>query len=130
MATLETALTAELLSKTGVTSIVGQRIWWQVAAQATTTPYIVLDAISKRPVHDHSGAAGLTEARVSALCHAPTYANAKGAAAAVATALDGRRGTIQGVAFGALLVESEEDAGWDEQTKMHVVAVEVRVLYQ
>lgn len=130
MATLETALTAELLATAGVTAVVGTRIWWQVAVQATTSPYIVLDAVSKRPVHDMGGLTGLTQARVSASCYAPTYADAKAAAAAVAAALDRRRGTIQGVTFGAILVESEEDAGWDDATKMHVVAVDLRVLVQ
>lgn len=130
MATLETAIVAELLATAGVTAVVGQRIWWQVAVQATSSPYIVLDAVSKRPVHDMGGAGGLAQARVSASCYAGTYANAKAAAAAVLAALDRRRGTIQGVAFGAILSESEEDAGWDEATKMHVVTVDFRVLYQ
>lgn len=130
MATMEGSLVAQLLATSGVTTLVGQRIYPHVAPQGTLLAYVTYEAISKRIVHDHAGTVGLTEARISYLCHAPTYAGAKAIAAAILAALDRKRGTIQSTVFGAILSESEADAGYDDDLKMHVVAVDFRVLYQ
>lgn len=130
MATLEGSLAAALLATSGVTTLVSTRVHPQIAPQASTTPYVTYEVISKRAVHDMGGLTGLTEARISYLCHGTTYAAAKGVAAAILAALDRRRGTIQGTVFGAILSEGEADAGFDEVTQLHVVAIDFRVLYQ
>ncbi len=127
---MEESLVAELLATVAVTALVGTRIYPQVAPQATKAAYVIYDVVANRRVHDHSGAAGLTRGRISFLCHASTYAEAKAIAAAVLTALDGRRGAVQGTVFGAILSEDDADAGWDEITRMHVVAVDFHVQVQ
>ena len=81
------------------------------------------------PALDHAGGMSLREGRVSFLCHAPTYAAAKATSAAILAAIGGRRGSIQGVAFGAILPEDEADAGFDEATRMHVVATDFHVWF-
>lgn len=125
----ETALVAELKGTAGVTAQVGTRIYPQAAPQATELAYVTYEVIGKRVLHDHGGAGGLSEGRISFLCHAPTYAAAKGAAGAILAALDRRRGSVQGTAFGAILSEEEADAGFDEATRMHVVVQDFRVFF-
>lgn len=127
--TVEQMFVKELQATAGVVALVGTRIYPQAAPQGTTADYVTYEA-SKNPIQDHGGSGGLYRARISFLCHAATYANAKALAEAILAALDGRRGTIQGVAVGAILSEMEADAGFDDETRMHVVAVDFRVLYQ
>ena len=77
-----------------------------------------------------SGAGALQTVRITYLCHGPTYASAKATAAAVLTALDERRGIIGGLSVGAILSESEADAGFYDELHMHVVAVDFAMRYQ
>lgn len=127
--TVEQVLVQELLDTAGVTSLVGTRIYPQAAPQGTLSAYVTYELVASNPFHDLSGAGGLTWARVSFLCHAPSYATAKGLSAAIRAAIDGRRGTIQSTTIKGILQEEEADAGFDEETRMHVVAVDFRVLY-
>lgn len=127
--TVEQVLVQELMDTAGVTALVSTRIYPQAAPQGTSTAYVTYELVASNPYQDLSGAAGLTWARVSFLCHAPSYSTAKGTAAAIRTALEGRRGTIQSTTIKAILQEEEADAGFDEETRMHVVAVDFRVLY-
>ena len=127
--TVEQMLVKELQATAAVTALVGTRIYPQVAPQGTTADYVTYEG-SGNPIQDHGGSGGLYRARVSFLCHSATYANAKAVAAAIRAALDGFRGTMQGVSVGSCLQEMEADAGFDDETRMHVVAVDFRVLYQ
>ena len=126
---VEEALVAEVKAAAAVAALVGARVFPQAAPQGTSAAYVTYETVAKRPALEHGGEMSLTEGRVSFLCHAPTYAAAKGTAAALLAALGGRRGTIQGVAFGAILPEEEADAGFDEELRMHVVAQDFRVWY-
>jgi hypothetical protein len=127
--TFEQLLVNELQATPAVTALVGTRIYPQAAPQGTTANYVTYEA-TVMPVQAHDGSGGLYRGRVSYLCHSVTYANAKATAAAISAALDGFSGTMQGVYVGALLWEMEADAGFDDETRMHVVAVDFRVLYQ
>lgn len=124
---VEQVLVKELLANAGVATLVGTRIHPQVAPQGTAQPYVTYEMASSNPQHDHSGAAGLWAVRLSYLCHAQTYAGAKAVAAAIRSALDGRRGTIQGEAVKGILESEEADAGWDEVTRLHVIAIDFLV---
>lgn len=128
--TVEQMLVKELQATSGVTALVGTRIYPQAAPQGTTEDYVTYELVTGRPVQDHGGSGGLHRARVSFLCHAATYANAKAVATAIRAVLDGFRGTMQGVPVGMLLLEMEADAGFDDETRMHVVAVDFRMFYQ
>jgi len=127
---VEQMLVKELQATAGVVALVGARIYPQAAPQGTTADYVTYELVSGNPIQDHGGSGGLYRARISFLCHSATYANAKAAAAAIRAVLDGFRGTMQGVSVGACLQEMEADAGFDDETRMHVVAVDFRVLYQ
>ena len=127
--TVEQMFVKQLQATSGVTALVGTRIYPQAAPQGTTADYVTYE-VSGNPIQDHGGSGGLYRARVSFLCHTATYANAKAVAAAIRAAVDGFRGTMQGVSVGACLQEMEADAGFDDDTRMHVVAVDFRVLYQ
>jgi hypothetical protein len=128
--TVEQMLVRELQATAAVTALVGARIYPQAAPQGTTADYVTYELVGGTNVQDMSGDGGLRRARVSFLCHAATYANAKAAAAAIQNALEGFRGTMQGVSVGALLLEMEADAGFDDELRMHVVAVDFRMFYQ
>ncbi len=128
--TVEQMLVKQLEATSGVTALVGTRIYPQAAPQGTTADYVTYELVTGRPVQDHGGSGGLHRARVSFLCHAATYANAKAVATAIRAVLDGFRGTMQGVSVGACLLEMEADAGFDDETRMHVVAVDFRMFYQ
>jgi hypothetical protein len=130
MASIEGALLSELQATPGVTALVGARIYPGVAPQNATAPYITYERVSQRVEHDLNGGGSLCVARMSYLCHAATYAAAKSAGAAIVAALDERRGVMGGVTVGAILSEMEADAGFDDELRMHVVAVDFRVLYQ
>lgn len=127
--TVEQMFAKQLQATAGVTTLVGTRIYPQAAPQGTTADYVTYE-FSGNPIQAHDGSGGLHRGRISFLCHATTYANAKAVAAAIRVALDGFRGTMQGVSVGACLQEMEADAGFDDDTRMHVVAVDFRVLYQ
>jgi hypothetical protein len=127
--TVEQALYKELVATAQVAALVGTRIYPQAAPQGTTADYIVYELVAAQVAHDHSGAGGWTDTRLSYLCHASTYGAAKAIATAVRAALDGRRGSFQGTTLQAVLLIDEADAGFDEVLQMHVVAVDFRVLY-
>jgi hypothetical protein len=125
-ATVEQMVVQELLATPAVTALVGSRIYPQMAPQNTTADYLTYELVSEKPLQDLGGTGSLARVRLSVLCHAVSYAGAKGAAEAVRARLDGFRGTMQGVTVGSLLVEMEADAGWDPETRMHVVGVDFR----
>ena len=128
--TVEQMLVKQLLAYPAVTALVGTRIYPGVAPQGTTADYIIYELLTRHPFQDHGGSGGLHRARMSFLCYSATYANAKAAAAAVTTVLDGFKGTMQGVAVGSCLQDMEADAGFDDELRMHVVVVDFTVLYQ
>lgn len=127
--TVEQMLVRELQATPAVTALVDARIYPQTAPQGTTADYVTYEA-TVMPVQAHDGSDGLRRARLSFLCHAASYANAKATATAIQENLDGFRGEMQGVHVGAVLWEMEADAGFDDETHMHVVAVDFRVFYQ
>ena len=128
--TVEEMVVRELKATTAVAALVGTRIYPQMAPQNTTADYLTYELVSEMPVQDMGGTSSLVRVRLGVLCHALSYSNAKAAAAAVRTVLDGFRGTMQGVTVGGLLLEMEADAGWDDVTRMHVVAVDFRGFVQ
>lgn len=126
---IEQALYKELVATAGVVALVGTRVYPVQAPQGTSLPYVTYEVLRAHPIQEHSGSGGLNGLRISYLCHAPTYAGAKGIAAAIRAAFEGRSGTVQGVSIGHLLLDVEADAGFDETTKMYVVAVDYKSLH-
>lgn len=127
--TIEEALRTALAADATLAAIVAARIYPVVAPQGTVTAYVTYEKVAGNPHHDHGGAGSLRWARISYMCHAPTYSQAKAAAAAIRSALDGYRGTLSGVSIGSILSEEDADIGMDDATRMQLVAVDFMVHY-
>jgi hypothetical protein len=127
--TIEEALRTALAADATLTAITSSRIYPVVAPQGTAAAYVTYEKVTGNPHHDHGGSGNLRWARISYMCHAPTYSQAKAMAAAIRTLLDGYRGTLSGVSIGSILSEEDADIGLDDQTRMQLVAVDFMVQY-
>lgn len=74
---LEGALRARLLAASAVTSIVGQRVYWEVRPQASSLPAVVLDMVTDLREQTFGGFQSLLFARVQAWAFALSFAEKK-----------------------------------------------------
>lgn len=86
-----------LSANTGVTDIVGTRIFPEIAEQEAETPLIVYQLQSVAPEDTHDGPSKLDEVRFEFLCYADSYNEAADLGEAVRAALDRVGGTYNGV---------------------------------
>jgi hypothetical protein len=86
-----------LSANTGVTDIVGTRIFPEIAEQETAVPFIVYQLLSVDPEDTHDGPSKLDEVRFEFLCYADSYNAAADLGVAVRGALDRVSGTYNGV---------------------------------
>jgi len=120
---IEQALMTYLLAQSGITSLVGQRIYFVQAPQDTETPYIVVTKVSGVREHSHDGSSHLAHPRFQFSVFATTYSSAKSIASALQTALQGYSGTMggeSGVSVGATFYENEMDFYETESQLYHV----------
>lgn len=111
MADFATALRTRLLAAAPVSAIT-TRIYWGIAPQGATLPYIRLQTISD-PKDEHlKGYTDSQRPRVQADCFASTYAVARDLANKVVTAL-ALPATAGGVAFNRIKAEGPRDLGED-----------------
>lgn len=116
--TIEQALMTYLLAQTGITTLVGQRIYFVRAPQETETPYIAISKIDAPREHSHDGSSQLAHPRFQFSIFADTYGEIKPIAAALQTALQGYTGTMGGaggVFVGNCLYDNETDLDPGEQ---------------
>ena len=86
-----------LSANSGVTDLVGTRIFPEIAEQEAATPFIVYQLQSVAPEDTHDGPSKLDEVRFEFLCYADTYNKAADVGVAVRAALDRVSGTYNGV---------------------------------
>ncbi len=86
-----------LSANTGVTDIVGTRIFPEIAEQEAVTPFVVYQLLSVDPEDTHDGPSKLDEVRFEFLCYADSYNAAADLGVAVRAALDRVSGTYNGV---------------------------------
>ena len=105
----EIAIYAVLAADSGVTDLVGTRIYPVRALRGASLPYITYQRISTVRRHPLDRPTDLADARVQVDCWAGSYAEAKTLAAAVRSALAGYRGTAGGVTVQWMGLEGEAD---------------------
>ena len=86
-----------LSTNSGVTTLVGTRIFPEIAEQEAATPFIVYQLQSVAPEDTHDGPSKLDEVRFEFLCYADTYDQAADVGVKVRAALDRVSGTYNGV---------------------------------
>ncbi len=86
-----------LSANSGVTDLVGTRIFPEIAEQEAATPFIVYQLQSVAPEDTHDGPSKLDEVRFEFLCYADTYDTAADVGVKVRAALDRVSGTYNGV---------------------------------
>lgn len=91
---IKQSVLAYLLTKTGVTSLVVDRIYTGLRPQGEALPAITIHKISAGPEHDLDGAAGNANPRIQIDCWAGTDLEADALAEAVRNAMDGFTGTM------------------------------------
>lgn len=124
---IETALSTYLLAQTGITGLVGQRVYFVQAPQDTAKPYLVINKISGTRENSREANTHLAHPRFQLTAFAETYGACKSIIAAVQTALQGYTGTMGGaggVAVGAVFYEDENDLDPGPNNELYGVAAD------
>lgn len=106
---MEEALRAYLLTRAGITSLVGERIFWGVRTQGTPLPALVLNRISLPRDHTYKSRVRLCKARVQFDCLGASNASARSLERAVVAELDSKAFTQAGVEFQGCFIENARD---------------------
>lgn len=109
---IEQGLMTYLLAQSGITTYVGDRIYYARADQDVEAPYIVVTKVSGVREHSHDGGTGLAHPRFQLAVFGTTYSSCKTIAAAIQAALQGYSGTMGGaggVSVDAVFYENETD---------------------
>lgn len=106
---MEEAIIQRLLATTGVTNIVGTRVFPGSLPQAYAMPAVTMHVISGGPLYADDGEVGLDEVRVQIDCWATTYSAAKLLARAVRESLSAFVGTVGSTAFPYILLDVIRD---------------------
>jgi len=106
---MEEALRAHLIGDTAIAALIGARIFPVSRAQGSALPALTYQVISGAPLYADDGETGLSEGRVQIDCWGETYTSAKGLARAVTDRMSAFHGTVSGVAFQYMLLDTEQD---------------------
>jgi hypothetical protein len=107
---MEEAFPSLLTGASGVTDLVGTRIYWGRRSQSTSAlPAIVLTRVSGVRDYHMLDASGLVQSRVQVDCFAESYASAKSTARAVRDAVNSYSGTVGSTVFQHVTIDSERD---------------------
>ncbi len=112
MASAETALYSLLSNVSGVTDLVGLRIYPGIAPQTTEEPFIVYRLISNPPIHVMGSDTALSRPRFSIFIHAHEYDEVKDIKDAVQAAMRNVSGTFNTIVIQQIFFENETD-GYD-----------------
>jgi len=128
MATLEEGLFTFLtVDAAGVKALVIDRVFPLRAPDTTATfPYITYQRIGGDRDVTHDGNSGLSDSRMQLSCWSNEYLEAKTLALEVTKALNGKQGTLGGIARCASFVENELDL-FDEESKLYSIIVDVKI---
>lgn len=109
---IEQAILKELLADSGITGFIGERLYYVVAPQDVSNPYIVFSKVSGPREYSHDGASNLARPRFQFSCFATTYYEAKQIAEAIRSAIEAFSGTMGGaggVEVGSCFCVNETD---------------------
>lgn len=127
MATIEESQYSYLVAQS---TAAGARFYPNVIPQDATLPAVAYQRIDGPRVMVHSGASGLTFARMQYSCTAATYSAAKALLHQVRAALNGYTGTMGtgGVKVEHCIVKNEVD-GYNEVADKQVIRLDVQFFY-
>ncbi len=127
---IEQALLDELSSASAVSALVGDRIYYDVAPQDITYPYITMHTLTQQRDQTHQGPSGLVRAVIQFSIWSAKYVQSKTIAAAIAGVIDGWQATtMQSTYVGECSSIDESDNGYNHDTKTHHLSVDYRVWY-
>lgn len=109
---IENAIRAHLLLQSGLTALVGTRIYYMTAPQNVTNPYIVFFRVSAVPEYSLAGHSNLINARFQFDIYADTYYETKQIAAQIQLALQDKCNETIGGSSGvnvSIQQENEQD---------------------
>jgi hypothetical protein len=86
---IETDLYTTLSNNSGVTALVGARIYPGLAPESIAKPYLVYELVFGERLNTITGVDDATRKRIQINCHASTYASSKSVSDAVEAALEG-----------------------------------------
>lgn len=122
MAQLEASIFTTLTGASGVSAIVGSRVYPIILPQKTTLPAITYLRVSGAQEISLSGHSGLESPRIQVDCWATSYAQAKSLAAAVQAAM---------IASTAFKVGSVSDRDlFDDETNVFRVSIDFNVWHR
>lgn len=104
---LESSLYTFLAAETNITAIVGTRIYPHFRDQESALPAVSFRTISKPHVHNLSGSAGCSRARVQIDSWASDLATCLNLAEQIRLSLQGFRGNMSGTTIGSCLLDNE-----------------------
>jgi len=127
---IEQAVLKELLADSGITDLIGERLYYVKAPQDVAKPYIVFFKVSAPREYSHDGASKLARPRFQFSCFAMTYYEAKQIAEAIRVAIEAFSGTMgTGVEVGSCFCLNESDM-YEEDTKLFHVAVDYLIYHK
>ena len=129
---IEQAIKRELLADSGITSLIGERLYYVKAPQNVTKPYVVFFKASGPREYSHDGASKLARPRFQFSCFATTYDQAKQIAEAIRAAIEAFSGTMGGaggVEVGSCFCINESDI-YEEDTRLFHVAVDYLIWHK
>ena len=103
------ALYSLLSSNAEVSSVVGTRIFPNVAPQTTTFPFIIYEVDGDDPNDTKDGVSTVDVNNITVSCYSKSYSNASDLALKIRTALDRQSGTHGGVSIQSIQYDSYND---------------------
>lgn len=120
---MEEEFMAFLLADSGISALLGNRIYWKKAPQGVGRPYVVLHKISGIRDHHMKRPDSLTASRVQVDVIADTYAVAKALERALDAACDGYSGgNMQGIFHAG--VRDGVEGGTNEAERPFMVSID------
>lgn len=113
MADIEAVLYAKLIADSGLSALIGTRVYPNVIPQNATLPAIAYQRISTRQTVSHSGPSNLYRPRFQFTAVSTTYANVKAVAGALRDALNGLTDEATTPPLGVALMDNETDGFTD-----------------
>lgn len=121
---IEAAINSILL--VALVASVEDRIYPGKAPQKVTTPYVVYSKISSPRDHTHDGASGLCKSRIQVAIFSEDYLEVKQVVDSVREALDGYKGTSEGVRIDSCLLINEQDL---PEPTMEQVSLDFQIIH-
>ncbi len=106
---MEEAIIQRLLDTSGVSALVGARVFPGAVPQGSPMPAVVINNISGGPLYADDGEVGLDERRIQIDCWAATYSGAKLLARQVQESLSAFVGTVGAVTFPYIMLDAIRD---------------------